>query len=91
VDALDLFLEVQVLFPQASLLLLGENALGNVHDHGSRVFSIALRPGIPLRPDRPAVVPAPQFNHDAAGARPSTNRRKGFANAALILGRVRHQ
>ena len=91
VDALDLFLQVQVLLFEAGLFLFHQYAIGDVHDHGARVFPVRLRPGIPLHPDRAAVVLAPEFNHDAACVRALANRQEGLANASLVLGRVRHQ
>ena len=54
-------------------LELGEHTIGDVNEHGARVFPIGLRPGVPLHPDRAAIVFASELDHDAAGAHAFAN------------------
>jgi hypothetical protein len=71
VDALDLFPQVKVLLLEADLLLLGEHAIGHIHDHRAGVF----------------LVLAAEFNQDAAGVGALANRREGILSALSVLGR----
>ena len=91
VDRLDLLLQVLILLLEPGFFLLGEHAIGDVHDHRPRVPPVRLRLGPPLHPERVAIVLAAELENDAGSVCSPADRREGFAGPSLCLGRRRDE
>ena len=84
-------LQIGVLRLEPGLLPFHQHPLGDVHEHRARVGAARVGIGPPLNPNRLAVIPAAQFEDDAAGVRPAPNGFERLAQTALGVGRLGHE
>src|SRR5262249_27346245 len=84
----DFLPEVNVFCKEAGPLAFHQDAVGDVEEHGSRVFAARFRLGPDFDPDRFAVIFAAQLDNNTSGLLAADLDRELLAGQALGVGPV---